>query len=69
MTRMTSVKRLALILDVFREARSINATALVTVIIRVFESAEDIFKGNIQALELLMQGTMLEKLYDWLVGD
>ena len=69
MTRMTSVERLALILDVSREAKSTNATALATVIIRIFESAEGIFKGNTQALELLMQGTMLEKLYDWLVGD
>lgn len=69
MTRMTSAERLSLILDVSREAESTNATALATVILRIFESAESIFRCDTQALELLMQGNVLEKLYDWLVGD
>ena len=65
---MNSAERLSLISHLYQEANSTNATPLATAIILVFDSAEGIYQGRIQALEPLMQGGVLEKLYDWLVG-
>ena len=62
--QQTSAKRPSLIVDLSRRAKSSNAAALATAIILIYESAEGIFQGKIQALESLMQGDVLEKLYD-----
>lgn len=64
MTRMTSAQRLSLILDIFSEAESTDATAPATLIFRIFESAKGIFEGHTQALEVLMPENMLLKFYD-----
>ena len=67
-TKMNSAERLSLISQLYREANSTNAAPLATAIVLIFDSAEGIYQGKIQALEPLMQGDVLEKLYDWLVG-
>lgn len=55
-------------MDLSRRANFSNAAALATAIILIYDPAEGVFQGKIQALEPLMQGDVLEKLYDWLVG-
>ena len=67
-TKLKSAERLSLISHFYREANSTDAAALATAIITIFKSTEGIYQGKIQALEPLMQGDVLEKLYDWLVG-
>lgn len=65
--QQTSAKRLSLIVDLSRRAKSSNAAALAPAIILIYESAEGIFQGEIEALKPMMQGDVPEKLYDWLV--
>lgn len=55
-------------MNLSRRAKSSNAAALATAIILIYGSAEGIFQSKTQALGPLIQGDVLEKLYDWLVG-
>lgn len=69
LSRLSSAERIVLISDLCQEAKSTDAAALATAINVILHSAEDVFQGKFQALEPLMQGDVLLKLYDWLVGD
>ena len=67
--RMGATHRSSLIQDIAQEAQTTEAGVLASVILRVFNSIEEVSVGSLQPLELLMHENLLEKLYDWLVGD
>jgi hypothetical protein len=64
---LSSAERLSLIEATAREVEASDAAAVGNVIFRIFENAEGIFKGEADALDLLMQDDILRKIYDLVV--
>lgn len=60
-------ERLKLIEKTYEEVKSGDAAPVGNGIMRVFENAEEIFKGEKEALDLLMQDEILRKIYDLVV--
>ncbi|KAL9076681.1 MAG: hypothetical protein Q9157_003571 [Trypethelium eluteriae] len=63
--RMSSTDRRALIESSYGEMASTEAWPISAAVYRIFHASEDIFLGNTDALEVLMEDDVLTKVYDF----
>ncbi|KAK5988830.1 Highly reducing polyketide synthase pspA [Cladobotryum mycophilum] len=61
---LPSATRRALIEDLFSQATTTSAEPLATAVYRIFHGLELLFKGDVDALEVLHQDDLLASLYD-----
>ncbi|KAF2138887.1 uncharacterized protein K452DRAFT_276732 [Aplosporella prunicola CBS 121167] len=64
---LSSTERLSLIEATAKEVEASDAAAVGNAILCIFENSEAIFKGEAEALDLLMEGEKLRKIYDLVV--
>ncbi|KAL8721388.1 MAG: hypothetical protein Q9225_001935 [Loekoesia sp. 1 TL-2023] len=64
---LSSAERVLLIEATTREVEVSDAAAVGNAVVRIFKNAEGIFKGETDALDLLMQDDILRRIYDLVV--
>ncbi|MCJ1385150.1 hypothetical protein MMC17_008269 [Xylographa soralifera] len=63
---LKSTQRTKLIQELFDQALGTEAAAVATAIFRIFQHSTEIFLGNTDALEILLEDDILTKVYDFM---
>ncbi|CAP62086.1 uncharacterized protein PODANS_5_380 [Podospora anserina S mat+] len=64
--QLSSTERVTLISQTAREIQNTEASIIGTAVHRIFDAIEEIFRGDIEALEVLREGDVLTDLYNFI---